>query len=97
MLEYAPREGWEVKHEDEYVVGVDTRLDDELRTEGRVYDLIHKVQRLRRDAGLEVTDRIVLTTPWEDEDLLEHRDWIAGETLAEDVELGDELAVRKAG
>jgi isoleucyl-tRNA synthetase len=97
MLEYAPREGWEVRHEDEYVVGVDTRLDDELVTEGRVYDLIHSVQRLRRDAGLEVTDRIVLTIPNEDEALLGHRDWIAGETLAEDVQVGDELAVRKAG
>jgi isoleucyl-tRNA synthetase len=97
MLEFAPREGWEVKHEDEYVVGVDTRLDDELVTEGRVYDLIHSVQRLRRDAGLEVTDRIVLTIPNEDEALLGHRDWIAGETLAEDVQVGDDLAVRKAG
>jgi len=97
MLEYSPREGWEVKHEEEYVIGVDTRLDDELVTEGRVYDLIHSVQRLRRDAGLEVTDRIVLTIPKEDEALLVHRDWIASETLAEDVEVGDELAVRKAG
>jgi isoleucyl-tRNA synthetase len=97
MLEYAPREGWEVRHEDEYVVGVDTRLDDELVTEGRVYDLIHAVQRLRRDAGLEVTDRIVLTVPKDAETLLQHRDWIAAETLAEDVAVGDELAVRKAG
>ena len=79
------------------MIGVDTRLDDELVTEGRVYDLIHSVQRLRRDAGLEVTDRIVLTIPKEDESLLVHRDWIASETLAEDVEVGDELAVRKAG
>ena len=97
MVEYAPREGWEVRHEDEYLVGVDTRLDDELVTEGRVYDLIHAVQRLRRDAGFEVTDRIVLTIPAAEEVLLEHRDWIAGETLAEDVQVGDELAVRKAG
>jgi isoleucyl-tRNA synthetase len=95
-LEYAPRDGWEVKHEDEYVVGVDTRLDDELETEGQVYDLIHAVQRLRRDAGLEVTDRIVLTVPASDEDLLAHKDWIAAETLAQEVEVGDELAVRKA-
>jgi isoleucyl-tRNA synthetase len=97
MLDYTAREGWEVKHEDEYVVGVDTRLDEALETEGRVYDLIHSVQRLRRDAGLEVTDRIVLTIPASDEGLLEHRDWIAAETLAEDIEAGDELAVRRAG
>jgi isoleucyl-tRNA synthetase len=62
-----------------------------------VYDLIHSVQRLRRDAGLEVTDRIVLTIPQGDGALLSHRDWIAGETLAEEVQIGDELAVRKAG
>jgi isoleucyl-tRNA synthetase len=97
MLDYTAREGWEVKHEDDYVVGVDTRLDEALETEGRVYDLIHSVQRLRRDAGLEVTDRIVLTIPASDEGLLEHRDWIAAETLAEDIEAGDELAVRRAG
>jgi isoleucyl-tRNA synthetase len=96
-LDYTPRDGWAVKHEDDYVVGVDTRLDRELEAEGRVYDLIHSVQRLRRDAGLEVTDRIVLTVPSGAEDLLAHRDWIAAETLAEGVDVGDELAVRKAG
>jgi isoleucyl-tRNA synthetase len=97
VLDYLPREGWAVKHEDDYVVGIDTRLDPELEVEGRVYDLIHSVQRLRRDAGLEVTDRIVLTVPTEQEDLLEHKDWIASETLAEEVEVGATLAVRKAG
>jgi hypothetical protein len=39
----------------------------------------------------------VLTIPQGDGALLSHRDWIAGETLAEDVQIGDELAVRKAG
>jgi isoleucyl-tRNA synthetase len=97
MLDYTPRDGWEVKHENDYVVAVDTRLDDELVSEGRVYDLIHSVQRLRRDAGLEVIDRIVLTLPQGEQDLLGHEDWIAAETLAEAVEVGDELAVRKAG
>jgi len=43
-----------------------------------------------------VTDRIVLTVPASDEDLLAHKDWIAAETLAQEVEVGDELAVRKA-
>src|SRR5204863_3176363 len=52
-IDYAPRDGWAVEHEDEYVVAVDTRLDDELRLEGRVYDLIHTVQRFRREAGPE--------------------------------------------
>jgi isoleucyl-tRNA synthetase len=94
-LEYSPRDGWAVEHGDDYVVAVDTRLDDELRLEGRVYDLIHTVQRLRREAGLEITDRIVLTVTDAERDLLVHEDWIKGETLATSVEVGDTLAVRK--
>jgi len=77
------------------VVAVDTRLDDELRLEGRVYDLIHTVQRLRRDAGLEITDRIVLTVTNAERDLLVYEDWIKGETLATSIEVGGSLAVRK--
>jgi isoleucyl-tRNA synthetase len=95
-LDYAPREGWAVEHEDEYVVAVDTRLDEDLLLEGRVYDLIREVQRMRKDAGLEITDRIALTIPEADRDLLVHEGWIKAETLATELEVGDELAVRKA-
>jgi isoleucyl-tRNA synthetase len=95
-LDYTPREGWAVEHGDDYVVAVDTRLDDELVLEGRVYDLIRQVQRLRADSGLEITDRIVLTIPEADRDLLVYEDWVKNETLATAIEVGDSLAVRKA-
>jgi Cys-tRNA(Pro)/Cys-tRNA(Cys) deacylase len=95
-LDYTPREGWAVEHGDDYVVAVDTRLDDELVLEGRVYDLIRQVQRLRADSGLEITDRIVLTIPEAERDLLVYEDWIKNETLATSIEVGDSLAVRKA-
>ena len=95
-LDYTPREGWAVEHGDDYVVAVDTRLDDELVLEGRVYDLIRQAQRLRADSGLEITDRIVLTIPEADRDLLVYEDWIKNETLATSIEIGDSLAVRKA-
>jgi isoleucyl-tRNA synthetase len=95
-LDYSPRDGWAVEHAEGYVVAVDTRLDDELRLEGRVYDLIHRVQRLRREAGLEITDRIVLTLPEGEAELLAHEDWIKAETLAIRIETGGELVVRKA-
>jgi isoleucyl-tRNA synthetase len=96
-LEYAGREGWAVAQDDGYVVAVDTQLDDELRTEGRVLDLIHAVQRLRKEAGLDVTDRIVLTVPAADDALLAHEGTIRAETLATRIERGDALAVAKAG
>jgi isoleucyl-tRNA synthetase len=95
-LDYEPREGWAVAHQGEYVVALDTRVDDELALEGRVLDLIHSVQRMRKEAGLEITDRIVLTLPRAEEPLLEHEDWIKSETLAVRVELDSEIAVEKA-
>jgi isoleucyl-tRNA synthetase len=95
-LEYAAKEGWAVVQDDGFLVAVDTRLDAELELEGRVLDLIHAVQRMRKDAGLEITDRIALTLPERDEDLLAHEDWIKSETLAVRVDRGQELAVAKA-
>lgn len=43
------------------VVVLDTELTDELQAEGITRDLVRLVQQARRDAGLAVTDRIVLT------------------------------------
>jgi len=56
---------------------------------------VHQVNSMRRDTGLELIDRIVLTIPRGDEDLLAHADWIRAETLALEIVLGDELAVAK--
>ncbi len=95
LVERVGREGWAVESQDGVTVAIDTELDDELRLEGRVLDLIHSVNLMRKEAGLEVTDRIVLTVP-ADDDLLRHADWIKAETLAERLEPGAELGVAKA-
>jgi isoleucyl-tRNA synthetase len=87
--------GWTLAEESGLVVALDTRLDGDLELEGRVYDLIHTIQRLRKDSGLEITDRIVVTLP-DDGALLEHAEWIKAETLAIRIESGPELAIQKA-
>ena len=52
---------------------------------------------MRKEAGLELTDRIRLTVPQSDADLLIHSDWIARETLAVSVEAdGSQLRIAKA-
>jgi Domain of unknown function (DUF5915) len=52
---------------------------------------------MRKEAGLELTDRIRLTLPAGDADLLAHEDVIAAETLAVSVEAnGDEIRFDKA-
>jgi isoleucyl-tRNA synthetase len=85
LVESRAREGWALAAADALTVALTTELDDELRREGRVYELIHRVNTMRRDAGLELTDRIRLTLPSEDADLLEHAAWIKEEVLATDV------------
>ena len=51
MLEFDGNEGWAVSHELPYVVALDTEVDDDLRLEGQALDLIHTIQRLRKDSG----------------------------------------------
>ena len=69
-------------------VALDTALDDELVREGRVQDLIHAVNNLRKVRGLAITDRIRLRIPRDDADLMAWADRIAAETLATSVEVG---------
>ena len=97
LVERHGKEGWAVAASDGVTVALDLELDDALLREGRVYELIHAVNSLRKERGLELTDRIALTIPEEDADLLEHRDWIARETLATSVEAsGSEIAIAKS-
>ncbi|TML51407.1 MAG: isoleucine--tRNA ligase [Actinobacteria bacterium] len=96
LVERRGKEGWAVAGEDGLTVALDLALDPELELEGRVRDLIHEVNRLRREHGLEVTDRIVLTLPSDHEELLRHEDWIKEETLTVRIEVGGALKVEKA-
>ncbi len=93
FVERVGKEGWAVAADDGLTVALDTALDEELLREGRVFDLIHKVNAMRRAEGLELTDRIRLWIP--DEDLLAYADRIKEDTLAVSVELG-ELRLEKA-
>jgi isoleucyl-tRNA synthetase len=95
LVERVGRAGFAAATADGITVALDTELDEELRLEGRVLDLIHRINLMRKEAGLDLTDRIVLTMP-EDGDLLRHADWIKAETLATRIEPGAELAIAKA-
>jgi isoleucyl-tRNA synthetase len=85
LISMKPLEGYEVEREGSHAVALELGLDFELRLEGWAREIVHAVQGARKDAGLEVTDRIVLSLSGDD-DLLaaarEHEGYIAGETLA---------------
>jgi isoleucyl-tRNA synthetase len=93
IVERRGKEGWAVAGEDGLTVALDLAVDPELELEGRAREAIHQVNTMRKERGLEITDRIVLTLPPE---LAAHQEWIARETLAERVEPGGELAIEKA-
>jgi isoleucyl-tRNA synthetase len=84
-LALQPLEGYEVEAEAGHAVALQLELDDELRREGLAREIVHAVQIARKDAGLEITDRIALTLAG-DEDLLAaakaHQDYLAKEVLA---------------
>jgi isoleucyl-tRNA synthetase len=82
LVERSGRDGWAIASSDGVTVALDTTLDESLLREGRVYELIHLVNSMRKESGLALTDRIALTIPAQDADLLEHAEWIKAETLA---------------
>ena len=98
LVERGGREGWAVASGDGVTVALDLGLDDELVLEGEAYELIHLVNSLRKERGLELTDRIALTVPDAQRELVDqHGDWVAREVLATQLRVGgDELKLEKS-
>ena len=75
-------------------VAVDPTVTPELRAEGMARELVSRTQRLRKETGLEVSDRIILKIagPALVSGAAEtHRQWIAGEVLARNIEIMDAM------
>ena len=84
-----------VSSEGGVTVALDVVLDDALKAEGLSRELVNRVQNLRKDAGLEITDRISLAVCAEGEvrrALESNLDYIRTETLATEVTWTEEEA-----
>jgi len=85
LVSMKPLAGYQVEREGSHAVALELEIDEELRVEGWAREIVRAIQLARQDAGLEVTDRIVLTIDG-DESLIAaaraHQEYIAGETLA---------------
>ena len=80
-----------VRSEGGYTAALDPVLDDDLRAEGLARELVNRIQRLRREGGLEITDRIRLAIFGPDEIQAaadDYRDFICGETLSVQLAIG---------
>ena len=92
LIETQGAEGWAVTRESGVTVALDTTITPELRSKGLAREVINRIQNLRKQANLEVTDRISVAWAAEGElaDAIQaHQDWIAAETLASTLKAGD--------
>ena len=77
-------------------VALDTTIDDELRAEGIARDLVREINDLRKTLGFEIADRIRLTVGTTGRVLAAahaHRDWIAREVLAVEIEVSGTISI----
>ncbi len=91
LIETQKAEGFISAAEGAVTVVLDTFLTPELIEEGTVRELISKIQSMRKDAGFEVTDRIVIGINANDETLAvakKNSEQICSDTLALECILG---------
>lgn len=84
--------GWLVANDGNLTVALEVELNDELRNEGMARELINRIQNLRKDCGLEITDRVnVSISPDERVKAAvdSFSDYIKGQVLADNVTLAE--------
>jgi len=95
LLTMRAPDGYSVEREGAHAVALELAIDEDLRREGRSREIVHAVQNARKTAGLQVEDRIEVVLDG-DPALIDaaraHRDYIARETLAVDLNLLDGTA-----
>ncbi|MFW6360432.1 MAG: isoleucine--tRNA ligase [Spirochaetota bacterium] len=87
VVQRTEKENVKVINEGSLTVGLDTEITEELKNEGMVRDLVRSIQNMRKDRGLEVTDRIYLYIEGPDsikKAVESFEDHLLQETLAEE-------------
>jgi isoleucyl-tRNA synthetase len=80
--------GWTVASEGNMTVALDITISSELRSEGIARELVNRIQNLRKDSGLEVTDKIILHVEKQGEieaAVVSNKNYICEETLAQEL------------
>jgi len=84
--------GWQVASEGGLTVALDITLTDALRAEGDAREFVNRMQRLRKDMNLDVTDRIRVQLERSgdiSDSIMQHSGYICSEILAEEISLVD--------
>ncbi|MBQ4062667.1 MAG: isoleucine--tRNA ligase [Bacteroidaceae bacterium] len=86
--------GWTVANEGALTVALDVEVTDELRREGIAREVIKKIQAMRKDSGLEITDRIAVSVSknaGSDEAVEQFAEYIGNQVLADSLTLCDSV------
>jgi len=84
--------GWLVANESNLTVALEVELTEALRREGMARELINRIQNLRKESGLEITDRIRVTLspyPQVETAVADYGKYICTQVLADTIELAD--------
>jgi isoleucyl-tRNA synthetase len=99
LIETSSAEGYACAEDGGYLTALDTKMSDDLINEGFAREVVRSIQDARKQAGLEVSDRILLGVSGSsaiERALAEHRDYIMAETLAVRWETGQSEALFSA-
>lgn len=86
--------GWSVANKDTLTVALDITITDALQDEGNAREVVNRIQKIRKESGLEVTDRIIVDIQ-EYEPLksaiIHYNDYICAEILADSINILPEI------
>jgi isoleucyl-tRNA synthetase len=83
-----------VKEENGYFAAIDAEITPELRMEGIAREFVSRMQRMRKESGFAVSDRITVSAAGNEEvegALRAHQEWIAEELLAKKFSIGEKI------
>ncbi len=98
LIDMAQKEGYVSQEDNKMTVVLDTNLTPELVEEGFVYEIISKIQTMRKESGFEVTDHIRVSINGNDklsEIAQKNKEGISGKVLADELTSGAEYGVSK--
>ncbi len=98
LIDMAQKEGYVSQEDNRMTVVLDTNLTPELVEEGFVYEIISKIQTMRKESGFEVTDHIRVSINGNDklsEIAQKNKEAISGKVLADELTSGAEYSVAK--
>ena len=98
LIDMAQKEGYVSQEDNKMTVVLDMNLTEELIEEGFVYEIISKIQTMRKDADFEVMDHIKVSINGNDKLAAiaeKNKEAIAGKVLADELTVGENFAVAK--